>query len=127
MAKGVVFTDASGRRHRAYLKDGSENEIILSAGALGSPQLLMLSGLGPKEHLESHNIKVVLDQPLVGQRMKDNPMNNVFVPSPIPVDIDAIVLAAITPHGNYIEGGSGLNIGFGTPSDYGIYSYTVYI
>ncbi|CAM8962757.1 unnamed protein product [Rhodiola kirilowii] len=52
-AHGVVFRDAAGRNHRAYLKRGSKNEIVVSAGALGSPQLLMLSGLGPQAQLKS--------------------------------------------------------------------------
>ncbi|CAN1253588.1 (R)-mandelonitrile lyase-like [Linum perenne] len=72
-AVGVLFRDAAGVRHKAYLKRGSHNEIIVSAGALGSPQLLMLSGVGPAHHLLHHNITVVLDQPMVGQLMSDNP------------------------------------------------------
>ncbi|CAN1253590.1 (R)-mandelonitrile lyase-like [Linum perenne] len=76
-AVGVLFRDAAGVRHKAYLKRGSHNEIIVSAGALGSPQLLMLSGVGPAHHLLHHNITVVLDQPMVGQLMSDNPMNAV--------------------------------------------------
>ncbi|KAF2313219.1 hypothetical protein GH714_009835 [Hevea brasiliensis] len=87
VAHGVVFRDASGAKHRAYLKKGSKNEIIISAGSLGSPQLLMLSGVGPQAQLKAHNITVVLDQPMVGQLMSDNPMNAVFIPSPIPVEI----------------------------------------
>ena len=49
------------------------DQIILSAGAIGSPQLLMLSGVGPAEHLESVGIPVVLASPGVGQRLKDHP------------------------------------------------------
>ncbi|KAK4400625.1 protein HOTHEAD [Sesamum angolense] len=82
IAHGVVFRDSSGHKHKAYLRRGPKNEVILSAGALGSPQLLMLSGLGPADHLKAHNISIVLDQPLVGQGMSDNPMNAIFIPSP---------------------------------------------
>ena len=49
------------------------NEIILSAGAIASPQLLMLSGIGPKEHLDSLGIPVVQDLQGVGQNMKNHP------------------------------------------------------
>ena len=49
------------------------DQIILSAGAIGSPQLLMLSGVGPAEHLEDMGIPVVLDSPGVGQNLKDHP------------------------------------------------------
>ena len=49
------------------------NEIILSAGAIASPQLLMLSGIGPKAHLDSLGIPVVQDLQGVGQNMKNHP------------------------------------------------------
>ena len=52
-------------------------EIILSAGAIGSPQILMLSGVGPRDHLNSLGIPVVSDRPGVGQNMRDHP--NVWV------------------------------------------------
>ena len=108
-ARGVVFTDSLGFKHRAYLTQGSKNEVILSAGALGSPQLLMLSGVGPAEHLKAHNITLVLDQPNVGQGMSDNPMNAIYIPSPLPVEVSLIQVVGITPFGSYIEAASGEN------------------
>ncbi len=48
-------------------------QIILSAGAIGSPQLLMLSGVGPAQHLEEMGIPVVVDSPGVGENLKDHP------------------------------------------------------
>ncbi|KAL9438640.1 hypothetical protein AB3S75_024332 [Citrus x aurantiifolia] len=116
VAHGVVFRDATGAEHIAYLRNGPKNEIIVSAGALGSPQLLMLSGVGPAEHLKAHNITVVLDQPLVGQGMSDNPMNAIFVPSPVPVEVSLLQVVGITQFGSYIEGASGVNFAGGSPS-----------
>ena len=52
-------------------------EVIVSAGAVVSPQLLMLSGIGPADHLEGHAIKVVADVPGVGRNLQDHP--KVFV------------------------------------------------
>ncbi|XP_042506481.1 protein HOTHEAD-like [Macadamia integrifolia] len=124
-AHGVVFRDAAGVRHRAYLKKGSMNEMIITAGAMGSPQLLMLSGVGPAQHLRSHNIRVTLDQPLVGQGMADNPMNAIFIPSPNPVEVSLIQVVGITPLGTYIEASSGSNFAqtSNTPQrDFGMFS-----
>lgn len=51
-------------------------EIVLSAGAFGSPQLLMLSGIGPADHLRAHGIDVVLDNAHVGQHLEDHYAQN---------------------------------------------------
>ncbi len=47
-------------------------EVILSSGAIGSPRLLQLSGIGPADHLTSLGIPVVLDQPGVGANLQDH-------------------------------------------------------
>lgn len=124
-AYGVVFEDSLGNKHRAYLKGGQKDEIILSAGSLGSPQLLMLSGIGPKEQLDAHKIKVVRQHPFVGQGMADNPLSTIFVPSPIPVDPSGVQVVGITSFGSYIEAASGVNFIFASPSDYQGFSYEV--
>ena len=50
------------------------DEIILSGGAIASPQLLMLSGVGPADHLHAMGIPVVRDLPGVGQNLRDHPL-----------------------------------------------------
>jgi len=50
----------------------ARREIILSAGAIGSPQLLMVSGLGPAAHLKSHGIAIQKDLKGVGQNLQDH-------------------------------------------------------
>lgn len=54
------------------------NEVVLSAGAIGSPQILMLSGIGPKAHLEKLEITVEADLP-VGDNLQDH----IMIPTPV--------------------------------------------
>ncbi|XP_050311445.1 glucose dehydrogenase [FAD, quinone]-like [Anthonomus grandis grandis] len=65
-AQGVEFYK-KGQRYIAQAK----KEVIVSGGAINSPQLLMLSGIGPKEELDKHNIEVVEDLP-VGKYLSDH-------------------------------------------------------
>jgi choline dehydrogenase-like flavoprotein len=60
-------------------------EVVLSAGAVGTPQLLMLSGIGPADHLDDHGIEVVADLPGVGANLHDHPMCGVVYQSAQPV------------------------------------------
>ncbi len=53
-------------------------EIILSAGAIGSPHILMLSGIGPKCNLQKYGIPVIADIPGVGQNLRDHPAVSVI-------------------------------------------------
>lgn len=46
--------------------------IVLAGGAFGTPQLLMLSGIGPADHLREHGIKVQVDRPAVGANLQDH-------------------------------------------------------
>jgi choline dehydrogenase len=50
----------------------AEREVILCGGTFNSPQLLMLSGVGPGEHLTMREIEVLLDQPAVGENLSDH-------------------------------------------------------
>ncbi|KAA8889019.1 choline dehydrogenase [Nocardia colli] len=66
-AIGVEYL-REGLRYTAY----ADAEIVLSAGVFGSPQLLMLSGVGPGEHLRSLGLRVRADLPGVGQNLQDH-------------------------------------------------------
>ncbi|KAI0478604.1 GMC oxidoreductase [Xylariaceae sp. FL0804] len=63
----VTLQDGSSREVKA------KSEIILSAGAVDTPRLMLLSGLGPKENLSSVGIEVVKDIPGVGENLQDHP------------------------------------------------------
>jgi choline dehydrogenase-like flavoprotein len=51
---------------------GAASEVIVTSGAIGSPKLMMLSGVGPAAHLRQHGISVVQDLPGVGQNLTDH-------------------------------------------------------
>jgi choline dehydrogenase-like flavoprotein len=68
MAGGrVLGAHAGGARYLA------REEVILCCGALGTPKLLMLSGIGPADELRSMSIEVAVDVPAVGQHLSDHP------------------------------------------------------
>ncbi|CAL4093970.1 unnamed protein product, partial [Meganyctiphanes norvegica] len=68
----AVEFEHKGRIRKNYAI--AEREIIVSAGAIGSPQLLMVSGVGPKQHLQQHGIPVVSNLPGVGSNLQDHIM-----------------------------------------------------
>jgi len=67
-AIGIRYT-----RHGLETDVHADGDVILSGGAVNSPQLLMLSGVGPAEHLRSHDIEVVANVPEVGENLHDHP------------------------------------------------------
>ncbi|MPT49225.1 MAG: hypothetical protein E2598_12545 [Sphingobium sp.] len=67
-AKAVVYRRA-GQNHIAY----AGAEVLLCGGAINSPQLLMLSGIGPADHLQAMGIEVIADRPEVGANLQDHP------------------------------------------------------
>jgi choline dehydrogenase len=68
-AVGLRYRDASGTERRA----AADGEIILAAGSLVTPQVLMLSGIGAADELARHGITCVADLPGVGQNLIDHP------------------------------------------------------
>ncbi len=67
---------ANGRATGIEMADGSkimaDREVILSSGAIGSPRLLQLSGIGPADDLQALGIETVFDQPAVGANLQDH-------------------------------------------------------
>jgi choline dehydrogenase-like flavoprotein len=89
-AKGVEYRAEGGRGALQALQLKPGGEVVLSAGAFGSPQLLMLSGIGPAEHLRSHGISVVHELPGVGDNLHDHPDVVIVVNAPKVSDLFGI-------------------------------------
>jgi choline dehydrogenase len=96
----TIVADAHVRRLRVkharcegveYLKDGkihtssADREVILSAGTIGTPQLLLLSGIGAGPHLRDLGIDVVADMPGVGANLQDHPKSQIAYTTTHPV------------------------------------------
>ena len=64
-----IYKDKSGALRQAK----SEGEVIVASGALVTPKILMLSGIGPASHLAAHGIACLVDSPGVGQNLIDHP------------------------------------------------------
>jgi choline dehydrogenase len=77
--RAVGLTYRSGGVQRTVR---AEAEVILSTGAVRTPQLLMLSGLGPADHLRAHGIYVIADLPAVGANLADHPLVPVLWSTP---------------------------------------------
>lgn len=84
-AIGVSFLQ-NGEQHKAMAR----REVIICAGAINSPQLLLLSGLGPAEELTAFGIPMIKDLPGVGKNLHDHPTvtvrYNAFYPNIVPFD-----------------------------------------
>ncbi|KAI6753840.1 hypothetical protein HG530_013016 [Fusarium avenaceum] len=62
----------STRVRRVLMKNGANKEVLMAAGAVHTPQLLQLSGIGPKKLLHTAGIKTIVDLPGVGQNLQDH-------------------------------------------------------
>nr|AKH04255.1 putative oxidoreductase [Taxus baccata] len=106
-ATGVDLTsDVDGLSYHVLINQLShKSEVILSAGSIGSPQLLLLSGIGPSQQLRELNITVLLDLPSVGKGIQDPPLSSVIVesPKPLPFGITQVV-GIVNDSQLYIEG-----------------------
>ncbi len=77
-AAGIEYRTPSGEISVVF----ASNEVILSAGAVGSPHLLLLSGVGPRRELESIGVSCRVDLPHVGKHLKDHIQVPLFFPAP---------------------------------------------
>jgi len=91
-ARGVVIEH--GGRETTIKAD---REVLLAAGAIGSPQLLMLSGIGPADHLHSVGIKPVHDAAGVGENLQDH--------LDCPICVEASEPTTLTPYLGLLKGG----------------------
>jgi choline dehydrogenase len=86
-------------------------EVVLAAGAVGSPQLLMLSGIGPANHLAELDIELAADLPGVGANLLDHPMCGVVYDSAQPVppgtnnhgEVQGLLSTGIGEHGPDVQ------------------------
>lgn len=105
-ATGVTFVDAPSRSRSTNSTGGAKmvrvnKEVILAAGAIHSPQILQLSGIGPKALLGQANITTVVDLPGVGQNFQDHPMLSVAISckcSPLPSIVPVLQSANVPVH-----------------------------
>lgn len=79
-ATGIQWRDRRGEHHSQ-----ARREVILSAGAVNSPQLLMLSGIGPAQELAAQGIEVVQDLPGVGANLQNHPTVKLMYRTTAPV------------------------------------------
>jgi choline dehydrogenase len=87
-AVGVLY-EQDGHQLTAHV----EREVILSGGSINSPQLLMLSGIGPAQHLREHDIEVAVDLPGVGANLHDHPTLPIIWSTRNATDVLALALA----------------------------------
>jgi choline dehydrogenase len=115
LAHQILFT-TNKTANGVLVQSGTKNytlsatrEVILSAGAFQSPQLLMLSGIGPLETLHQHNIPVLSNLPGVGQNLQDQPLlgiaHRVAVPTSSQLTNDPLYAARAATA--YLQNGTG--------------------
>jgi choline dehydrogenase len=84
----------------------ADQEVILSGGAINSPQILLCSGIGPANHLRQFDIPVVVDLPGVGENLQDHPKVDLLFTSNPPTRVDFSLSGAA--YEDYLQTRSGL-------------------
>ncbi len=85
---GIRAVGVEWRENGGLHQERASREVILSGGAVNSPQLLMLSGIGPAGHLQAQGIPVIADLPGVGQNLQDHMFLPVAYTCRRPVSLD---------------------------------------
>jgi choline dehydrogenase len=74
LLEGERATGVRYLHHGTVREAGATREVVVACGAVKSPQLLLLSGIGPADDLRAHDLPVVVDAPAVGAGLQDHPM-----------------------------------------------------
>ena len=98
-----VELERFGKKEQIY----TNQEVILSAGSIGTPQILMLSGVGDKDELAQHNIPLVLHSPEVGKNLQDHIFPHVPYKAPKAMSHDTLKLVQPTALTDYLMQGTG--------------------
>jgi choline dehydrogenase len=93
-AVGVRY-DSRGATKEVWCR----GEVLIAAGAIASPQLLMLSGIGPGQHLQDHGIRVVVDRSQVGHNFQEHPFTAMVWTVSVPTLNGDLHLAGYLRHG----------------------------
>jgi choline dehydrogenase len=104
--EGTRCVGVTYRRDGASQRVSADAEVIVSAGAINSPQLLMLSGVGPADDLAEFDIDPVVDLPGVGRNLQDHPVAFLCQVCTQPVSLAAAESA--TNLAKYLAGGTGM-------------------
>ncbi|KAJ7119435.1 GMC oxidoreductase [Mycena epipterygia] len=92
-------TDTSPSRYRA----SADREVILCAGAIATPQILLLSGVGPEDHLMQHRIPVLKHLPGVGAHFQDHISVPIVYKVPVADSIDGLIKKPFTVIGEFFK------------------------
>lgn len=92
---GVWFESDSSKHVDAPLFARAQQEVVLAAGAVFSPQILLLSGIGPKEELVQHGIACEVDLPGVGKGLSDH--LGVYLPYSVPCVLASEAACTLQP------------------------------
>ncbi|MDO5703598.1 MAG: GMC family oxidoreductase N-terminal domain-containing protein, partial [Paracoccus sp. (in: a-proteobacteria)] len=66
----------------------ADREVVMAAGLFGTPQILMLSGLGPEAHLKQHGIQLLANSPMLGENLHDHIEAHIQVETDKPVSLN---------------------------------------